>query len=107
MTAYKYLPIRSEHSYFITSDRRCFIECPANLDGYVSELIAMANLDFSMRYTGAELYAVCSSWPGVTCTYTVTSLECAVNLIYDLSCRGQIARYNNHIEEDEDEEDFS
>lgn len=107
MTAYKYLPICSEHSYFITPDRRCFIECPANIDGYVSELIAMANLDFSMRYTGAELSAICSSWPSVLCTYTVTTIECAVNLIYDLSECGQIARYNDHIEEDEDMEDLS
>lgn len=107
MTAYKYLSIHSEHSYFITPDRRSFIECPSNIDGYVSELIAIANLEFSMRYTGAELTAVCSSWPDVLCTYTVTSLECAVHLVYDLSYCGQIARYNADAEANEEEEDFS
>ena len=107
MTAYKYLSIYSEHSYFITPDRRSFIECPADIDGYVSELIAMAGLDFSVRYTGVELAAVCSSWPEVLRTYTVTSLECAVHLVFDLSSCGQIVRHITDVETDKKEEDFS
>lgn len=107
MTAYKYLPIRSENSYFVTPDHRYFIECPANIDGYMSELIAIASLDFSMRYTGAELIVASSSWPEVLATYTVSTLECAIHLVYDLSYCGQIARYNANAKTDEEEEDFS